>query len=54
MQRRGKGRQRQRIPRASAGSGSDQISAPVADFIALGPEIWSAEDPLTVLTELWR
>ncbi|MDF3606439.1 thiamine phosphate synthase [Paracoccus sp. DMF-8] len=28
--------------------------APVTDFIALGPEIWSAEDPLTVLTELWR
>ena len=26
---------------------------PVADFIAISPEIWSAEDPLARLAELW-
>ncbi|MFT4013479.1 MAG: thiamine phosphate synthase [Paracoccus sp. (in: a-proteobacteria)] len=28
--------------------------APVADFIALGPEIWSEEDPVEALGLLWR
>lgn len=28
--------------------------APVCDFIALGPEIWSAEDPVEALGLLWR
>lgn len=28
--------------------------APFADFIALGPEIWLADDPLARLAELWR
>lgn len=26
---------------------------PITDFISIGPEIWSAEDPVTALTELW-
>ncbi|MFN4102567.1 MAG: thiamine phosphate synthase, partial [Pararhodobacter sp.] len=26
---------------------------PVTDFIAIGPEIWGEEDPLTALTNLW-
>ena len=26
---------------------------PVADFIAIGPEIWSAEDPSAALSALW-
>ncbi|AGT08995.1 thiamine phosphate synthase [Paracoccus aminophilus] len=28
--------------------------SPVSDFIALGPEIWSAEDPVAALAALWR
>lgn len=28
--------------------------APFTDFIALGPEIWSADDPVSTLTALWR
>ena len=28
--------------------------APVADFIALGPEIWSEPDPVATLAHLWR
>lgn len=28
--------------------------SPISDFIALGTEIWSAEDPVTALSELWR
>ena len=27
---------------------------PVADFIAVGPEIWSADDPSAALARLWR
>lgn len=27
--------------------------SPVSDFIALGPEIWSHDDPLTALAALW-
>lgn len=27
--------------------------APVSDFIAIGPEIWSASDPVAALTALW-
>ena len=27
--------------------------SPLADFIALGPEIWGAEDPVAALTALW-
>ena len=30
-----------------------QALFPVADFISIGPEIWSAEDPVKALTELW-
>ncbi len=26
---------------------------PITDFIAIGPEIWSAEDPVKALAELW-
>lgn len=26
---------------------------PVTDFIAIGPEIWGEDDPLTALTNLW-
>ncbi len=26
---------------------------PVADFLAIGPEIWSADDPLEALNRLW-
>ncbi|HRO16451.1 MAG TPA: thiamine phosphate synthase [Paracoccus sp. (in: a-proteobacteria)] len=26
---------------------------PIADFIAIGPEIWSAEDPAAALSALW-
>ena len=25
----------------------------VSDFVAIGPEIWSAEDPVAALTALW-
>ncbi len=28
--------------------------APVADFIALGSEVWSAPDPVEALAQLWR
>ena len=28
--------------------------APMADFIALGPEIWSEPDPVETLAHLWR
>ena len=28
--------------------------APITDFFALGPEIWSEDDPVTVLSMLWR
>lgn len=28
--------------------------APVSDFIALGPEIWSEPDPVEALAHLWR
>ena len=28
--------------------------APIADFIALGPEIWSEPDPVETLAHLWR
>lgn len=28
--------------------------APVSDFIALGPEIWSEADPVEALAHLWR
>ena len=28
--------------------------APLADFIALGPEIWSAPDPAATLAAPWR
>lgn len=28
--------------------------APCADFVALGPEIWAAPDPASVLGQLWR
>ena len=27
---------------------------PVADFVAIGPEIWSADDPVAALSRLWR
>ena len=27
--------------------------SPVSDFVAIGPEIWSAEDPVAALTALW-
>lgn len=27
---------------------------PHTDFISIGPEIWSAEDPVAALSELWR
>ncbi|TWI32810.1 thiamine phosphate synthase [Paracoccus sulfuroxidans] len=27
---------------------------PVTDFIALGPEIWAADDPTETLAQLWR
>lgn len=27
---------------------------PFADFIAIGPEIWSTDDPVAALTALWR
>lgn len=30
----------------------EQLS-PVSDFIAIGPEIWTAEDPVAALTALW-
>jgi thiamine-phosphate pyrophosphorylase len=30
----------------------EQLS-PVSDFIAIGPEIWSADDPVAALTALW-
>ena len=30
----------------------EQLS-PVSDFIAIGPEIWTAEDPVAALTTLW-
>ena len=28
--------------------------APITDFIALGPEIWSEADPVEALAHLWR
>ncbi|MDT1063261.1 thiamine phosphate synthase [Paracoccus sp. CPCC 101403] len=28
--------------------------APISDFIALGPEIWSEDDPIEALSLLWR
>lgn len=28
--------------------------APISDFIALGPEIWSEDDPVEALGNLWR
>lgn len=28
--------------------------APLADFIALGPEIWTQDDPVEALAQLWR
>ena len=28
--------------------------APITDFIALGPEIWSEPDPVEALAHLWR
>ncbi|MDQ1899755.1 thiamine phosphate synthase [Paracoccus sp. WLY502] len=30
----------------------EQLS-PVSDFIAIGPEIWTAQDPVAALTALW-
>lgn len=27
--------------------------SPISDFIALGPEIWNADDPIAALTALW-
>lgn len=30
----------------------EQLS-PVSDFIAIGPEIWTADDPVAALTALW-
>lgn len=40
---------------AEGGLDPDLIAAlrPVADFIAIGPEIWAAEDPAAALAALW-
>ncbi len=40
---------------AEGGLDADLVAAlwPFADFIALGPEIWSADDPAAALSALW-
>lgn len=41
---------------AEGGLSAEQIAAldPLTDFFAIGPEIWTAEDPRQALIDMWR